>query len=175
MMNASEKVPRPVQAGVFLNLQAADAVVQHLLASGFSKEEITVICSDEAVENHFRQYEHQDPAGAIAPHTIVKGATVGAAVGGLVGIAVGAATGTVPLVIAGAAGLSGGSALGSFLGAMLTRGEEKELANFYDQAVRGGRILVGVEVHGPHPRARLDKTARIIADGGAEPVPLPEG
>jgi len=174
-MSTSATPSRPVRAGVFLDLQAADAVVQRLLAGGFSKEEITVICSDEAVENHFRQYEHQDPAGALAPHTVARGATVGAAVGGLVGIAVGAATGTVPLLIAGAAGLSGGSAMGGFLGAMLTRGEEKELANYYDQAVRGGRILVGVEVHGADATARLATAAKIIEEAGAEPVPLTEG
>jgi hypothetical protein len=156
-------------------LPAADTVVQRLLASGFSKEEITVICSDEAVEKHFRRYEHQDQAGTAAPNTVVTGTTVGAAVGGLAGIAIGAATGSVPLLIAGAAGLSGGSAMGGFLGAMLTRGEEKELANYYDQAVRGGRILVGVEVHGPDAPVRLQKAAKIIADSGAEPVPLPEG
>jgi hypothetical protein len=174
-MNASAESPRPVRAGVFLDLPAADTVVQRLLAAGFSKEEISVICSDEAVEKHFRRYEHQDPAGTLTPNTVAKGTTVGAAVGGMIGIAVGAATGTVPLLIAGAAGLSGGSAMGGFLGAMLTRGEEKELANFYDQAVRGGRILVGVEVHGSNSQARLQKAAKIIADGGAEPVPLPEG
>jgi len=174
-MSTSTESPRPVRAGVFLDLPAADTVVQRLLAAGFSKEEITVICSDEAVEKHFRRYEHQDPAGALTANTVAKGTTVGAAVGGLVGIAVGAATGTVPLLIAGAAGLSGGSAMGGFLGAMLTRGEEKELANFYDQAVRGGRILIGVEVHGPNSQPRLDKAAKIIADGGAEAVPLPEG
>ncbi len=166
---------RPVRAGVFSNLQVAETVVQRLLSAGFSKDEITVVCSDDALESYFRQFEHQDPAGSAAPRTVVAGTTIGAALGGLAGIAVGAATGTVPLVLAGAAGLSGGSAMGGFLGAMLTRGEEKELANYYDQAVRSGKILVGVEVHGPQAESRLEKAARIIADAGAEPVPLPEG
>jgi hypothetical protein len=41
--------------------------------------------------------------------------------------------------------ISGGSALGGFLGTMLTRGDEKEVSNYYDQAVRLGKILVAVD------------------------------
>ncbi|MGE5193194.1 MAG: hypothetical protein ACM3U2_11920 [Deltaproteobacteria bacterium] len=174
-MDAQSTSARPVRAGVFSSLPVADTLVQRLLAAGFSRDEITVVCSDEALESHFRQFEHQDPAGSATPSAVVPGATIGAAIGGLAGIAVGAASGTVPLLIAGAAGLSGGSAMGGFLGAMLTRGEEKELANFYDQAVRSGKILVGVEAHGPHAETRLAQAAKIIADAGAEPVSLPEG
>jgi len=174
-MNADLSLEASVRAGIFSSLTAADAAVQRLLAAGFTTQEITVVCSDEAREKHFRQFEHQDPAGAKAPSTVIAGTTLGAALGGLAGIAVGAATGGVPLLLAGAAGISGGSAMGGFLGAMLTRGGEKELANFYDQAVRSGTILVGVEIHGPQAEKRLDLAAKIIAESGSEPVPLPEG
>ncbi len=165
----------PVRAGIYSTLQTADYVVQRLLAAGFLKEEVTVICSDETREKHFREFEHQDPAGSKAPSTVLAGTTIGAAVGSLAAIAMGAVTGTVPLIIAGAAGISGGSAIGGFLGAMLTRGDEKELSNFYDQAVRSGRILVGVEAHGPDAAAKLQQAAAIFHESGAEPVPLPEG
>jgi hypothetical protein len=174
-MTSQPTQTKPVRAGVFSSLRAADQSVQRLLATGFSKDEITVVCSDETRERHFHEFEHQDPAGSAAPGTVGPGLTIGAALGGLAGIAVGAATGTVPLLIAGAAGLSGGSAAGGFLGAMLTRGEEKEMSNFYEQAVRSGRILVGVEVQGPEAEARLKEAAKIIAEAGAEPIPLSEG
>jgi hypothetical protein len=166
---------RRVRAGVFSSLPAADAAVSRLLAAGFTQEEITVICSDETRVKYFREFGHQQQAGASADTGAMAGAGVGAAVGGLAAIAVGAASGAVPLLIAGAAGIAAGTGAGVFVGAMTTRGGEKEVSNFYDQAVREGQILVSVEVHGTEAAGRLVEAARIIAEAGAQPVPLPEG
>ena len=174
-MNQQTQLEKPVRAGVFSTLREADKAVDQLLAAGFTTDEISVVCSDKAIERHYRQFEHQDPAGSKAPSAVFSGASIGAAIGGLTAIAFGAVTGTVPLIVAGAAGLSGGSAMGGFLGAMLTRSNEMELANYYDQAVRGGKILVGVEVHGPDAQSQLAQAAKIIADAGAHAVPLPAG
>jgi hypothetical protein len=171
----SQTTEQSVRAGTFATLAAADRAVAKLLAAGFTPEEINVVCSDEAREAHFQQFRHQEPAGKEASSAVGAGVSIGAAVGGLTAIAVGAATGTVPLIIAGMTGLSAGSALGGFLGAMLTRGGEKELSNYYDQAVRQGRILVAVDVHGPQAEIRRAQAARLLADQGASPVPLPEG
>jgi len=172
---ASTTLEHPVLAGSFASLTEADTAVARLLAAGFCTPEITVVCSDEAKERHFRQFQHQDPAGTDAAMAVGAGVSIGALVGGLSAIAVSAASGAIPLVIAGAAGLSAGSAMGGFLGAMLTRGEEKELSNYYDQEIRLGRILVAVEVHGPHAARRLAQAASIVRDSGADPVRLPEG
>jgi len=174
-VKSQKALDQSVRAGSFAALPAADRAVGRLLAGGFTKDEITVVCSDEAKERHFRQYEHQDPAGSHTEGSVAAGTSIGAAVGGLTAIAVGAATGAVPLIIAGAAGLSAGSALGGFLSAMITRGGEKELANFYDQNIRDGKILVAVECHGPQAPSRLARAAKIIAEEGADPVALPEG
>ena len=38
---------------------------------------------------------------------------------------------------------------------MLTRGNEMQLSNFYDQEVLAGKILVGVEVELPRAKVRL--------------------
>jgi hypothetical protein len=65
--------------------------------------------------------------------------------------------------------------MGGFLGTMLTRGEEKEVSNYYEQAVRLGKILVSVEEHGPQAAPRLAEAERILAAAGAEPIALPEG
>ena len=92
-------------------MSAADQAVDRLLAAGFAKDQITVVCSDEAKEKHFRQFEHQDPAGSHAPGAVAAGVSIGAAAGGLTAIAMGAATGAVPLVIAGAAGMLMGGRL----------------------------------------------------------------
>ena len=165
----------PVRAGAFAELTEADAAVSQLLSAGFTKDQITVICSDESKERHFRQFEQQEPAGQHAGNAALAGTTLGAVAGGLAAIAVATATAGVPLIVAGAAGLSGGSALGGFLGTMLTRGEEKEVSNYYDQAVRLGKILVSVEEHGPRAANRLAEAEQILARAGAEPVALPEG
>ena len=171
----AEKQSQPIRAAVFSTVDETKEAVSRLLAAGFSKDQITVICSDEAKERHFRQFEHEDPAGDHADRGIAAGVTIGAVAGGLTAITFGAAIGAVPLVIAGAAGLSGGSALGGFLGAMLTRGSEKEPSNFYDQAVHRGDILVGVEDRSSQADANLARASKILADCGAGPIELPEG
>jgi hypothetical protein len=61
------------------------------------------------------------------------------------------------------------------VGAMMTRGVEKELANYYQQAVVDGQILVAAEDPGPNHTAALARAAKILSDAGAKPVPLPEG
>lgn len=174
-LSPDENLEQAVRAAVFADLRRADAAVAQLLAAGFSNDQITVICSDKAKERHFREFEHQEPAGKGAGDAALAGVSLGALAGGLTAIAMAGATGGVSLLIAGAAGLSGGSAMGGFLGTMLTRGEEKEVSNFYDQAVQHDKILVSVEVHGPQAPARLSEAERIFAAAGAEPFELPEG
>jgi hypothetical protein len=73
------------------------------------------------------------------------------------------------------AGMMTGGLLGGFLGAMLTRGVEKEVANFYDQEVTDGNLLVAVECHRPDAEVLLAGAEHILSEAGAEPLPLPEG
>jgi hypothetical protein len=58
---------------------------------------------------------------------------------------------------------------------MMTRGVEKELANYYQQAVVQGRILVAAEVEDATNESRLAKAAQILAEAGSEPLPMREG
>src|SRR5688500_2435323 len=76
---AKDSAAKPVRVGVFSTVAATERAVQGLLAAGFTKEEITVICSDEAKERHFRVFEHQDPAGAHTPAAAATGGAIGAA------------------------------------------------------------------------------------------------
>ena len=46
---------KPVRVGVFGSVDGADRAVHGLLDSGFTKDEITVICSDETKERFFRE------------------------------------------------------------------------------------------------------------------------
>jgi len=163
-----------VRVGIYSSLPSADRAVSKLLEAGFSHEQISVVCSDEARNRHFAEFQHEVRSGKNADSGAVAGAGIGAAVGGLAAIALGAVSGAVPLIIAGAAGVAAGSGAGVFVGAMSSRLEEGEVADFYDQAVREGQILVGVEDNSPEAELRLTEAARIIAEAGAKPLPLTE-
>ncbi len=172
----SSSPERAVRAGVFADLPGADRAVEKLLTAGFKQEQITVICSDDTREKYFREFEHQEKAGTHAGEGVVAGASIGAIAGGLAAIALGAASGgVVPLVLAGAVGVAGGTSMGGFVGAMSTRWDEKELSNYYDQAVRHGQILVAVEEHGVGADQDLALAERIIAEAGAKTIQLPVG
>jgi hypothetical protein len=174
-MNVTNAEKKPVQAAVFSTIAAAGKAVHDLRGAGFTRDEITVVCSDETKERYFREYEHQQPAGANTPLAASVGGAIGATIFGLTTVAAGIATGGVPLIVAGGWGVWTGGVLGGFIGAMMTRGIEKETANYYDQAVVGGKILVAVEHHGPQAEKRLAQAEQILAAAGAESVPLAEG
>src|SRR5262245_13092722 len=165
-----ETVERPIEVGIFTTVDAARHAVNDLLAAGFTTEQITVVCSDETKEQHFREFEHQDPAGTHTPLAAATGGTIGAVFGALTVIASAAATGSVALLAAGPITAWAGGVAGGLVGAMMTRGIEKELANFYQQAVVEGRILVAAEDTGPNNAKTLARAAQILAAAGAEPL-----
>lgn len=173
--HASSSDHRPMQVGIFLTVDSARRAVHGLRAAGFTRDEITVVCSDETKERYFREFEHQDPAGSHAPEAAITGGTIGAVVGALSVIATAAATGSVALLAAGPISAWTGGVAGGLVGAMMTRGVEKELADFYQQAVVAGRILVAAEKQGPGSAEALAQAARILADAGAQPLPMREG
>jgi hypothetical protein len=174
-LNLKEK---PFRVGIFSTLEKADEAVRGLISAGFTDREISVVCSDKVKEQHFRRFEHQDPAGA---HTGAAAAS-GAAIGGLLGLvsmaALASSTGGLGLLVFGPLFLSTagtGAVVGGLVGAMTTRGVERELANYYDQAVVEGKILVAAEAHGAQAPVRLAEARRILEQAGAEPVALAEG
>src|SRR5258708_35079822 len=82
-----------LEVGVFDSVDDARKAVQGLLGAGFSKEHITVVCSDETKERYFREFEHQEPAGTLTPGGAIAGATIGALLGRLTVVASATATG----------------------------------------------------------------------------------
>ncbi len=173
---AQERIERPLRAGVFSDVAAADRVVESLVQSGFAPEEITVVCSEESVQRHFQEFGHEKPAGTFTPAAAAAGSVIGATLGGLAAIVGGVTTGGVGFLAAGGIALWSGGIVGGLVGAMLTRGVEPELANFYDQAVTQGKILVAVHtMEGTADPARLRLADEIIRACGAESMPLPIG
>lgn len=105
----------------------------------------------------------------------MAGGLIGAAIGGLALAATAITAGGALLLASGTVLVGGGALAGTFVGAMSTRGITKETADFYDQAVQRGKILVGVEVHSEGKESRLEEADRILAEAGSEPVPLVKG
>ncbi|HEV2971271.1 MAG TPA: hypothetical protein VGY55_14950 [Pirellulales bacterium] len=165
----------PLRVGVFSELADADQAVEQLLAAGFTREQITVICSDEIRQRHFRQFEHQDPAGKHTPAAAAAGSAIGALLmGGTTVVATTLAIGGAPVFIMGALAAWAGGVVGGLVGAMMTRGVEHELADYYDQAVAEGKILVAVDEHGPTAKGHLSKAEQILTEAGALPFAMRE-
>jgi hypothetical protein len=164
-----------LEVGIFDSIEDARQAVRRLLEIGFSKDQITVVCSDDTKERYFAEFEHQHPAGTFAPTASIAGGTIGALLGGLTVVASAIATSSLALWAAGPISAWAGGVAGGLVGAMMTRGVEKELANFYQQAVVEGQILVAAEDHGPDKSHALAKAAQILAESGAKPLQLPEG
>ena len=174
-MNTYHDPEKPFRAGIFDTVAEAEEAVAALQAEGFSTEQITVVCSDELKERHFREFEHTEPAGTNTPAAAAVGSAVGAAVMGATTATLGSLISLDAAAAMGGAGLWTGTIFGGFVGAMMSRGTENELANFYNQAVESGRILVAAECHGDDSEAKLARAAAILAEKGAEPLPLTEG
>lgn len=166
---------RPIRVGVYSSISAADCAVEHLLKAGFTSAEISVVCSNTAIEQHFHRFEHEQPAGAHTASAAAVGGAIGAALGGLTALAGAVTTAGLALLAAGGLAAWTGGVVGGLVGAMITRGLEPELANYYDQAVTEGRILVAAEDHSDAHRERMERAERILAECGAEPVALNEG
>jgi hypothetical protein len=165
--------PRTIRAGVFEREEDAERAVRAILQAGFTSQQITVVSSDKRVERHFERFHHQDRAGEHTPEAAMTGGLLGAALGGLTAIGL-VATGGTALIAAGGFAVFGGVA-GSLIGALLTRGMEKELANYYDQAVIQGNILVAAERPEGASGPTLEEAAAILEAHGANAVALPSG
>jgi hypothetical protein len=145
---------KPIHMAVYPDVASAARAVQQLREAGFTQNEISVLCSDESRERLFRDYVHEEPSGSHNDEALNKAGAAALGLGGatiLTGLLTSA--GTAIFAIGAFAGVA---ALGTFMALMLTRGTEKELADYYDQAVVGGQILVAVETEVPSRQRQAD-------------------
>jgi hypothetical protein len=173
----SKKPQSPVRVGVFSTVDAADNAVRGLQEAGFTKDQISVICSDKTKEAFFKDFEHEQPAGTKTPKTAATGGVIGAVVGGAIAATTLVATGGLSIFVIGPLFAGAGAAFGTFVGAMTSRGVEHQAANYYDQALRRGQLLVAAEVKddSPESQVQLARADRAFEQAGAEPIPLPAG
>jgi len=163
-------LPEATRAEVFDTVARAEQAVRGLLAAGFTKDQITVVCPAKFQDQCLcTTPDSQGPEGAV--ETLAKGGAAGAALGGL---ALAAMVLTGGLSVPVAALFVGGSALaGGFSNLIVSRGYEVEAHDSIKQAIHDGRIVVGVDVLGDDSAARLAEAQRILESaGGKQPQPL---
>ncbi|MBC7797218.1 MAG: hypothetical protein H7Z37_10130 [Pyrinomonadaceae bacterium] len=139
--------------GMFRDRASAEAAYGSLSERGYSKDDVNLMMSDETRQTHFANDGTETELGSKA----MEGAGVGSAIGGTLGatIAAIAAIGTavalpgLGLIIAGplAAALAGagaGGLTGGLIGALVGSGIPEEHAKQYEQGIKEGGIVMGV-------------------------------
>lgn len=146
--------------GVFRDKDDAEKAYQSLLDMGYSRDEISVLMSNDTRDTHFKGVDRDDRSEL--GNKAMEKAGIGSAIGGTAGAIIGAiaAIGTavaIPglgLVVAGpiVAGLTGagaGGLTGGIIGALVGSGIPKDRAELYESSIKEGGIVVGVK-----PRSR---------------------
>ena len=162
-----------VHVGVYADVPQADRAVWELVHAGIPKERITVICPTCA-HQEYEGFHRDQPSGSHAAVGAAAGGAIGALLGGLAAVIGITASGGTGLFVAGPLLFTSGSGavFGGFVGAMMTRGMEREVADFYDQALEKGKVLLAVEASAEVTTDQVAVADRIFADTGAELVSL---
>jgi hypothetical protein len=139
--------------GMFRDRESAERAYSSLTSRGYSYDDVNLLMSDETRRKNFTDDARETELGNKA----LEGAGKGAAIGGGIGatLAAIAAIGTsvalpgLGLVVAGPllAGLAGagaGGATGGIIGALIGAGIPEERVKQYEQGVREGGIVMGV-------------------------------
>ena len=133
---------------IFPTRATAETTVDHLVAAGFTHQDVSVLMSDRNSSRDFAAEKNTK-----APEGTTAGAIGGGAVGGTLGLLAGigalAIPGVGPLIAAGPimatlAGLGIGGAVGGLVGALVGMGIPEYEAKRYEGRVKDGGILVSV-------------------------------
>jgi hypothetical protein len=171
---ATNNGTRSFRAGFFGTVAIADQAVRRLLASGFSREQIAVICPDQFKDQFNPDVPAAQGAGTNAVATMAAGSAVGAMLGGIALAATAIATGGIALIPAATVMLGGGAFAGGFGGLLMGDGYDHGIGLYHEQAIQLGKIVVGVELAGEDSDARLDQAARILEEADADFLPPQE-
>lgn len=157
----------PLVTGLFRDRDSAEAAYNAASARGYSKDDVSLVMSDETRTRHFA---HTD-VGTVETelgNKAAEGAGIGGAIGGTLGaiVAAIAAVGTtlalpgIGLVVAGPlaaaiAGAGAGAASGGVIGALIGWNIPEERVKHYEQGIQEGGILLGM-------RTRNDEDATYL-------------
>lgn len=142
--------------GLFRDRESADRAYASAKSRGYTDEELNVLMSDKTRDSWF-DGETAETADSELGSKALEGAGAGSAIGGTLGAIIGgiAAIGTsvvlpgLGLIVAGpiAAALAGagaGGLTGGLVGALIGSGIPEERAVIYDEGVRNGGAVIGV-------------------------------
>jgi hypothetical protein len=148
--------------GLFRDRESAERAYSSVSGRGYNKDDVSLLMSDDTRKKHFGNSRSDNDTDL--GNKALEGAGVGGAIGGTLGGVIGAiaAVGTavalpgLGLIIAGpiAAGLAGagaGGLTGGVIGALIGAGIPEDRAKEYEQGVKEGGIVMGVQ-----PRSRED-------------------
>lgn len=155
--------------GLFRDRDSAERVYSSLSSRGYSKDDISLMMSDEARGKYFPGGGADTELGDKA----LEGAGVGSAIGGTIGAVLAgiAAIGTsvllpgVGLIVAGplAAALAGagaGGLTGGLIGALVGSGIPEERAKAYEEGVKQGGMVLGVKARTPEDAEYFEREFR---------------
>jgi uncharacterized protein YjbJ (UPF0337 family) len=139
--------------GTFSDRQSAESAYNSLTSRGYKSDDVNLLMSDDTRKKYFDDDDVDTGLGSKA----MEGAGTGGAIGGTVGAILAAVvtagtTLAIPglgIVIAGpiAAALAGagaGGLTGGIIGALVGAGIPEDRAKLYDDDIRKGRIVMGV-------------------------------
>jgi len=167
-MGAARQRSNQMVTGLFRDRESAERAYGSLSERGYGKDDVNLMMSDDTRKKYFSDDDDSE-FGTKAWEGAGKGAAIGGGVGlTLAAIAAIGTTLTLPglgLLIAGpiAAGLAGGGAgalTGGLIGALVGHGIPEEQAKHYDQGLREGGIVMGVEPRNEEDADYLEKNWR---------------
>jgi hypothetical protein len=138
---------------MFRDRESAERAYGSLATRGYSNDDVNLMMSDETRKKHFADDGRETELGTKAAEGAGKGAAIGGGIGAT--LAAIAAIGTsvalpgLGLIVAGPllAGLAGagaGGATGGIIGALIGAGIPEERVKEYEEGVRNGGIVMGV-------------------------------
>lgn len=140
--------------GMFRDRESAEKAYGSVTSRGYSKDDVNLLMSDKTRDTHFKDGDVETELGSKA----LEGAGVGSAIGGTLGAVIAgiAAIGTsvllpgLGLIVAGplAAALAGagaGGLTGGLVGALVGSGIPEEHAVRYEEGIKEGGIVMGVQ------------------------------
>lgn len=152
---AQRQAQNRMMTGLFNDRDSAERAYSSVRSRGYTDDDVNVLMSDQTRDSWFA--DDDDTAETELGSKALEGAGTGSAIGGTLGAIIGgiAAIGTnvvlpgLGLIVAGpiAAALAGagaGGLTGGLVGALIGSGIPEERAKLYDEGIRSGGMVMGV-------------------------------
>ena len=143
-----------MMTGMFRDRESAEKAYNSVTSRGYTKDDVNLMMSDKTRDTHFADPVVETELGSKA----LEGAGAGSAIGGTLGAIIGgiAAIGTnvilpgLGLIVAGPlvaalAGAGAGGLTGGLVGALIGSGIPEEHAKVYEEGIKDGGIVMGVQ------------------------------